>query len=240
MKENTVPGEINKVADEETGMVEGSDSTPKAGASPEQALPGDRESPAPEQIVPPFRLWLKFARRPDVWGRILRKVAVNPVIWGIAAGFFLSLTTIGPKYLNPNSQDFVPGLGWLFTLATWFGDMVSPLSLFAMGVWMENQGRQLFSRIPLYAAILSMFSKLVLVPLVMVGLAKACKLSDEAGRAAVLIAALPISMASFTLGSQYKIGEALISENVALGTALMLPTVLIWNLVMDEIGLFPI
>jgi predicted permease len=116
---------------------------------------------------------------------------------------------------------------------------VSPISLFAMGVWMQNQGKELF-QIPWQAAVLSMLSKLVIVPLVMVGLAKAMRLNDEAGRAAVLIAGLPISMASFSLGSHYKIGEALLAENVALGTIFMLPTVFIWNLVMDEIGLFPI
>jgi predicted permease len=74
----------------------------------------------------------------------------------------------------------------------------------------------------------------------MVGLAKAVNLNDEAGRAAVLIASLPISMASFSLASRYKIGEAVLSENVALGTALILPTVLLWNLVMDAVDLFPI
>jgi predicted permease len=116
---------------------------------------------------------------------------------------------------------------------------VSPISLFVMGVWMQNQGKALF-RIPWQAAVLSMLSKLVIVPLVMVGLAKAMGLNDEAGRAAVLIAGLPISMASFSLGSHYNIGEALLAENVALGTALMLPTVLIWNLVMDALPLFPI
>jgi len=83
-----------------------------------------------------------------------------------------------------------------------------------------------------------MVSKLILVPLLMVGLAKACKLSDEAGRAAVLIAALPISMASFSLGSHYGVGEALLAENVALGTALMLPTIICWNIVLDATGLF--
>ena len=83
-----------------------------------------------------------------------------------------------------------------------------------------------------------MISKLVIVPVLMIGLAKAMTLSNEAGRAAVLIAALPISMASFSLASHYKIGEALLSENVALGTILMLPTIILWNVFMDEVGLF--
>jgi predicted permease len=74
----------------------------------------------------------------------------------------------------------------------------------------------------------------------MVGLAKGLDLTNEAGRAAVLIAALPISMASFSFAEHYNIGQATLSANVALGTALMLPTILIWNIVMDNIDLFPI
>jgi predicted permease len=85
-----------------------------------------------------------------------------------------------------------------------------------------------------------MVAKLVIVPLVMVGLAKAIHLDDQTGRAAVLIAALPISQASFVLGDRYKIGQAVLSENVALGTLLILPTILIWNIVMDELGIFPL
>jgi predicted permease len=108
-----------------------------------------------------------------------------------------------------------------------------------MGVWMQDQGRKLF-QVPVLSAILFMVSKLIIVPFIMVGLAKALDLDDEAGRAAVLIAALPISLASFSLASRYKIGEAILSENVALGTALVLPTIIIWNLALDEVGLFPI
>jgi predicted permease len=104
---------------------------------------------------------------------------------------------------------------------------------------MQNQGRQLFS-VPWFDAILSIFSKLVIVPLLMVALAKAFKLSDEAGRAAVLIAALPISMAAFSLGAHYALGEAILSENIALGTILMLPTILVWSLILDKLSLFPI
>lgn len=200
----------------------------------------EQESPlTAEDETVPLLLWLKFARQRDVQKKVCVRVLTNPVILGIAGGFFLSLTTIGPRFLNPTSDEYIPGLGWFFAVTTWFGDIVSPLSLFTMGVWMQCQGTKLF-QIPMHAAVLSMLSKLVIVPLLMVGLSKAFKLSDESGRAAVLIAALPISMASFSLGSQYKIGEALLSENVALGTALLLPTILVWNIVMDSIGLFPI
>lgn len=187
---------------------------------------------------PPLVMWIRFACRRDVWSRVLGKVVQNPVIWGIVIGFVLSLSTAGPKYLLPTSPVRVPSLDWIGGTLGWFGDIVSPLSLFTMGVWMSDQGKRLF-RVPISVATICMVNKLILVPLVMVGLAKAFSLNDEAGRAAVLMACLPISMASFSLASNYKIGEALLSENVALGTALMLPTVIAWNVVMDHIKLFP-
>ena len=47
-------------------------------------------------------------------------------------------------------------------------------------------------------------------------------------------------MASFSLGQRYNIGEGDLAANVATGTLLMLPTVLIWNIALDNVGLFPI
>jgi predicted permease len=183
----------------------------------------------------------KYVNRRDVWINVLKRVIHNPVLWGIFLGFVLSLSTVGPTYLNPASPDFVPGLGWINDTCTWLGDVVSPLSLFAMGLWMQRQGiRKLTSAVPPLKLALYMISKLILVPLVMVGLAKALALDNQSGRAAVLIASLPISLVSFPLGKQYGIGEAVLSANTAVGTILMLPTVLVWNVVMDSLGLFPI
>jgi predicted permease len=192
-----------------------------------------------EEIASESIPWSELARRGDTWKKIGLEILRNPVLWGIAGGFVLSLSQAGSRFLKPNSDEFIPGLQWFVITCSWFGNCVSPLSLFAMGVWMQDQGRKLF-QVPVLSAILFMVSKLILVPFIMVGLAKALDLDDEAGRAAVLIAALPISQASFSLASRYKIGEAILSENVVLGTALVLPTILIWNLVLDEVGLFPI
>ena len=215
----------------------------------EQAPPKEESLETPTNVegstdsksnsIRPIHLWFQFAQRSDVWKKILIKVVQNPVLWGIAGGFVLSLSTVGPRFLSPNGEDFVPGLAWFATTTGWLGNCVSPVSLFSMGIWMQSQGMRLF-KISTVSMILCMVSKLIIVPLVMVGLAKGLNLSDEAGRAAVLIAALPISQASFSLGNQYKIGEAMLSENVALGTALILPTVLIWNIVLDAWNLFPI
>ncbi|KAG7368534.1 auxin efflux carrier [Nitzschia inconspicua] len=174
-----------------------------------------------------------------VWKKIAVQVTRNPVLWAILVGFTLTLSTVGPRFLNPTSGDYVPGLGWIFLTLDWLGACVSPVSLFAMGVWMQKEWRSLFG-IPWWSATLYMLSKLVIVPMVMVFLAKAMHLDNQSGRAAVLIAALPISLASFVLASRYKIGEAVLSENVALGTILILPTILIWNIVLDQLDVFPL
>lgn len=183
--------------------------------------------------------WMQWVCQWWVWKKILHQLSRNAVLWGIFGGFFLSLTTVGPRFLNPTSKDYVEGLGWIVMTAGWLGETVSPIALVAMGVWMNAQGKQLF-RIPIVSAVLYMFSKLFLVPLVALGLAKGLGLDDEAGRAAVLIAALPISMASFSLADRYEIGEAILSENIALGTIFILPTILFWNVVLDALDLFPI
>jgi predicted permease len=83
-----------------------------------------------------------------------------------------------------------------------------------------------------------MVLKLVFVPLLMVGIAKVLKLENEVGKAAVLISTLPISMASFSLGNTYSIGQSQLSANVAAGTLLMLPTVMIWNYAIDKLEIF--
>jgi predicted permease len=180
-----------------------------------------------------------FRLRFRLWKPILLQIIQNPVILGIIGGFILSLSTVGPRFLKASSDDFVPGFQWFAHSTKWLGDCVSPVSLFTMGVWMEQEGRQIFQIPPLHA-FLFMLSKLIFLPMIMLGLAKLLDLDNEAGRAAVLISALPISMASFSLGSRYGIGEAVLSENVVLGTLLIVPTVLLWNIALDAVGVFPI
>lgn len=182
----------------------------------------------------------KYMRRRDLWTEVLRRFLRNPFMQGIFVGFVLSISKLGPKYLNPNSPDFVNGLGWIDMTLFWLGSCTSPVSLFTLGIWMQEQGvHQLLFSVKLGKLALYLLSKLVLVPLAMAGIAKLMGFENEPGRAAVLIASLPISSTSFSLGHQYMLGEAELSANVAAGTLLMLPTVLVWNVVMDSLNLFP-
>jgi len=67
-------------------------------ALPQESAPNDQENRS-ENEDPSYSRWLRFAIRRDVWVKILGKVIENPVLWGIAIGFFLTLSKIGPKYL---------------------------------------------------------------------------------------------------------------------------------------------
>ena len=193
----------------------------------------------------PNEQWWKLIHADDVsyrvlWMKIGKQLVRNPVLLGIFGGLVISLSKAG-KYLRcPADENCILCLDWISLLLGWLGDCVSPVSLFTMGLWMHGQGiRKLFAaQLPRLS--LFMLSKLVIVPLIMVGLAKGLGLHDEAGRAAILISSLPISLASFSFGKKYKIGEEDLAANVAVGTLLMLPTVLVWNVLLDEFGLYPI
>jgi hypothetical protein len=86
------------------------------------------------------------------------------------------------------------GLAWIDLTLEWFDQTVTPVSLFAMGVWMglPSSVHKLLS-LPLERLLICMFSKLVIVPVVMIIVARGLGLDNRAGRAAVLISSLPIS-----------------------------------------------
>lgn len=110
-----------------------------------------------------------------LWRYIGQRVLKNPVIWGILAGFIISLSTFGKMYLQPSSDNYVLSLQFLPDFMSWFGGCVSPLSLFSMGVWMQLQGHNLVA-VSLKELTLFMISKLFLVPLIMIGVTKAFRL----------------------------------------------------------------
>ncbi len=177
-----------------------------------------------------------------VWVDICKRLLTNPILIALFVGFVLSLSTAG-KYLRCPSDTCIAGLEWFGDTLGWLGECVSPLSLLAMGSWMHSQHYLSLSssqRIPVFKLCFFMIFKLIAIPLIMVGLAKSMRLNDEAGRAAILIASLPISMASFSLGHQYNVGEKDLAANVTAGTVLMLPTVIVWNVVLDAVSLYPL
>lgn len=168
---------------------------------------------------------LNVLQQRDIYLRVGGKLLQNPILWGIVIGFVFSLSTFG-AYLKSH-EDYGK---WILSTLSWFGTCVSPLSLFTMGVWMSSQP---ICNVPATISAFCLISKLLIMPLAMGGVASLMHLNDIERKAAILISALPISMASFSLGSRYKIGEKMLSENVVLGTLLLLPTVFLWNALID-------
>ena len=59
---------------------------------------------------------------------------------------------------------------------------MTPVSLFTMGLWMHAQATKHQFSMPICKLSIYMISKLVIVPLIMVALAKGVGLNSEAGR----------------------------------------------------------
>jgi predicted permease len=198
---------------------------------PKESVVKNNQGDEINESVNHWTFWAGLCTSSTLWRDIFKRVFTNPIVVAILCAFIISLSTLG-KVL-----DEIEGLKFFVDTLGYLGQITTPLSLFAMGIWMHHQGRNLV-RIGFVELFIFMITKLIIVPMIMIGLAKALSLDDESGRAAVLIASLPISMASFTLGSIYDIGKDQLSANVAVGTLLMLPTVIVWNLVLDELDLF--
>eukprot|EP00892_Ulva_mutabilis_P001562 jgi/Ulvmu1/11406/UM075_0068.1 len=171
----------------------------------------------------------------------------------------------GKAVYKPN-EDFVEELGFIDQILEWLGRCTTPAALFAMGLWIPSQWQAFWGAstarhhgcakdgetVPLvpppsslldtalhWAKVVWMLGfKLVLCPLIMLGLAKALDLDDPTSRAAVLVATIPISLASFTLAETFGVGEALLTKLVVLGTLLMLPATVLWLEVLDSTDTF--
>ena len=167
---------------------------------PKESVVKNNQGDEINEPVNHLNFWAGLCTSGTLWKDIFKRVFTNPIVVAILCAFIISLSTLG-KMLDEfeGLKFFVDTLGYL-------GQITTPLSLFAMGIWMHHQGRNLV-RIGFVELFIFMITKLIIVPMIMIGLAKALSLDDKSGRAAVLIASLPISMASFTLGSIYDIGK---------------------------------
>jgi len=154
--------------------------TPEVAATPNNDVTRNKPDntaniPRSEQDNNSNTRWPALRRIATDWGLwkiILFRVATNPVIWGIIIGFVIYLTTFGKRFLTPTSEHYSEWLQFVVDSMSWVGDCFSPISLFAMGVWMQYQGHKLVT-IGFGELFLFMLYKLVLIPIIMVGLAKA-------------------------------------------------------------------
>ena len=166
----------------------------------------------------------------------------NSILWAILIGIIISVTTLGPRYLNPGNPpaqpncDYAPGAGFIFLILSSLAACTEPIALFATGVFLLHKSPVACGW---FTAIGYMVAKLILVPALMVGCAAAVGLEGGTARAAVLLASLPISAASFTLCDRYSICLNEAVANIFWGTVLVLPTTLAWVAFMDAVDLFP-
>ena len=176
-------------------------------------------------------------RRKSVTLQFLR----NPLLWSIFAGIIMSVTTLGPRYLNPGNPpsspncDYVPETGFIYNFFASFAACTEPVALFATGIFLY--GMNPFS-IGWFKICSYMLTKLVLVPAIAIGCAFAVGLEGATGRGAVLLSGLPIASAAFAMSSRYGLCPKEAMANVFWGMLLLLPTTLGWMAFMDSINLF--
>eukprot|EP00889_Picochlorum_renovo_P004743 jgi/Picre1/31773/NNA_007123.t1 len=139
------------------------------------------------------------------------KILRNPILWAIVIGIILSVSSLGPKYLATGSPN-------------------SPNCSYAVGAGFIQLTLSYFARCTQPIALLAVG--------LMVGCAFAVGLQGAEGRAAVLLASLPVSPTAYTVADKYGVGLDIAESNIFFGNLLVLPTTIAWNAFMDSISLF--
>lgn len=168
------------------------------------------------------------------------KILRNPILWAIVIGIILSVSSLGPKYLatgSPNSPNcsYAVGAGFIQLTLSYFARCTEPIALLAVGIFLVGKNPIACG---IMQSIIYMIIKLILVPGLMVGCAFAVGLKGAEGRAAVLLASLPVSPTAYTVADKYGVGLDIAESNIFFGNLLVLPTTIAWNAFMDSISLF--
>ena len=189
----------------------------------------------------------------NVYRRVGRRLVRNPVLWAIMGGIVLSTTHTGTWINNTRSCVFLSA-----TMAS-FASCVTPIGMFVTGAWIAHRnglGENLWRRSrvqedntqeehvqqPLHQStwsfhllqiVLVLLGKLVLVPLVALGLAKLLKLPKYEIIGVTLTASLPVSVASVVVTERYGASSDLVAAQVICGILLLLPTASVWCIVLD-------
>ncbi len=146
--------------------------------------------------------------------RLVKKLLMNPIVQGLAAGLLWHLTGLTLS-------------GPLKTLVDEIAATTSPCALFAMGLALRRFGVK--GELGLVAAITGL--KLVVHPALVFFLAfHVFSMPRVWAGVAVLFAALPTGVNSYLLAGQYKTGQMLASSAVALSTVLAPLSVALWLL----------
>jgi malonate transporter and related proteins len=166
-------------------------------------------------MFPVMILLLETGRRDRVGGftvsSLARQIAFNPVMISTGLGLLWSMTGLAV----PTS---------LATYASIFGDALTPCALFSIGLGLSFDGLRDNGGVSI--AITAF--KLVIMPLVVLGLCVALHLDSFRTLAAVVCAAVPTAKTAYVLAGTYQVEEAMVASTVSMTTLLSVVTLLGW------------
>jgi malonate transporter len=151
--------------------------------------------------------------------KLARRVILNPMVLSTLIGVAWSALGLG-----------MPGpIGaYLHILA----DALTSCALFAIGLGLSVQGLRANSG---RAAALTMV-KLVVMPLVVLGLGAALRLEPLFLIAAVVCAAVPTAKTVYVLAGEYNCEDSLVAATVSMTTLCSIGTLIVWMYVLAEFG----
>lgn len=166
--------------------------------------------------------------------RLVLRTLSNPPLAGILLGLSWSL-------LARMAADEKRCPYWLFEWPFDLGRTVSPVASFTIGMFMA--GREKAFLASWRQGLVMLLVKFLLLPLLTLGLALQLDFDQVEGRSAVLISALPVAVASFSIASKYsandnEVDTLLVSGQVIVGSILMAPVFLGWNAVLEHFEVF--
>lgn len=157
------------------------------------------------------------ATRPlTVLSALLRNLARNPLIVGIASGLIWRLTGLP-----------LPAIG--IRLVDALANVAAPVALFAIGLSLRRFGISGNVRHALAIAAVKLF----LMPAAALVFAKLFGLPPLTAKVAVMAAALPAGVNPFLIASQFGVGQALASNVTTVATACSALSIALWLIVVQ-------
>mmetsp|Transcript_10038 Transcript_10038/g.27425 ORF Transcript_10038/g.27425 Transcript_10038/m.27425 type:complete len:888 (+) Transcript_10038:208-2871(+) len=154
--------------------------------------------------------------------RLAFVILKNPMLWSIFVALVVSCSGLR-QFLDPDSPQFRLEVGWITELLRLIAGTTVPLSLFNNGVWLY--GKQ-FWKGNIRKFLVVMFVKIVCLPFLQLGCAKAVGLSTPAGMSLIILSICPVATMSFVVSSQYNHGADIVTMVTVAGTMLLVPLVL--------------
>ncbi len=149
--------------------------------------------------------------RPTMAAAVAKTVLFNPIVIGLAAGGLWRLSG-------------VPFAGLPADLISRLADVAGTLALFAMGMSLRRYG----VRRNVGAGLVLTLVKLLVMPALVLLLARAIDLPPVAARVMVIAAACPTGVTPFLVAGQFRTGEALASNTITVSTILAVASVAFW------------